>query len=299
MLFNIPERLRLAAGIYAISNLENGRRYIGSGLSFATRYQTHLSTLKHAKHRNRPLQEDFTKAAGVGFSFDLIEVISDTTQLLRVEQSHLDRLFADRETCYNLSKKASSSVRQAPRGGEVEVFVNPKGEVWRSVANFVAYEVSNLGRVRSYHIPGKARRLRSTPTIRKATPAKKRGGYMIVVLRKDGKSYARSVHHLVLEAFQGACPPGMQARHLNDRDVTNNTLENLKWGTAKENIADKIRHGTSQHGERNPMCKLSDVDVATIRASTLPGCVLAKQYGVRDPQISRIRNGVRRAPPIL
>ncbi len=73
------------------------------------------------------------------------------------------------------------------------------------------------------------------------TPMKPRphvDGYLTVKIQ--GKP--RTVHRLVLEAFVGPCPPGMQCRHL-DGNPANNRLENLAWGTHAENAADKIRHG--------------------------------------------------------
>ena len=169
-------------------------------------------------------------------------------------------------------------------------------EEWREVVGHEGYEVSNLGRVRSYRMSGRANeRFLQEPKIRKPVPAKKRGGYLTLTFIRDGKAVYRYVHHLVLEAFVGPCPPGMQARHADDRDVTNNALSNLRWGTLKENAEDKIRHGTSQHGERNHQAKLTDAQVAEIRASQEKLRALAARYGVRESQISRIRNGVRRA----
>lgn len=56
----------------------------------------------------------------------------------------------------------------------------------------------------------------------------------------DGRT-DRTVHSLVLEAFTGPCPEGMEARHLDD-NPTNNRLENLVWGTRSENSQDAIRN---------------------------------------------------------
>lgn len=56
----------------------------------------------------------------------------------------------------------------------------------------------------------------------------------------------RTVHSLVLEAFIGPCPPGMEARHLDD-DPTNNNLSNLVWGTRSENSGDAIRNDKHFH----------------------------------------------------
>ncbi len=121
---------------------------------------------------------------------------------------------------------------------------------------------------------------------------------MINFRGSEGRMVGRYVSRLVLEAFRGCAPYGEQARHL-DGVMTNNRLDNLAWGTPVENAADKVRHGTSLHGERNHQCKLSDKQVKEIRASRDLLRVLAMQYGVRESTISRIRRGVRRGAPIL
>jgi hypothetical protein len=80
----------------------------------------------------------------------------------------------------------------------------------------------------------------------------------------------RSVHQLVLEAFGGPRPEGLQVRH-KDGDRRNNALENLAWGTGKENAVDRVRHRTDPQGERNPFAKLTEEQVRQIRARALAG----------------------------
>lgn len=55
------------------------------------------------------------------------------------------------------------------------------------------------------------------------------------------------VHRLVLETFVGPMPQGLQVRHL-DGDPKNNHLVNLAYGSAKENAADRDRHGRTFNG---------------------------------------------------
>lgn len=102
-------------------------------------------------------------------------------------------------------------------------------EQWRDIANQPGWQVSDLGRIQRI-VDGVAMivDLHSTPPY----------GYVFVTIKK--KSYA--VHRLVLEAFVGPCPPGMEARHILVRDVTDNRLVNLAWGTRFENAQDRKRH---------------------------------------------------------
>ena len=112
-------------------------------------------------------------------------------------------------------------------------------EEWRPVVGFSDYEVSDLGRVRSY------KRVK----VRILHPTYNGSGSMRVELA--GKK--RLVHILVLEAFVGLRPEGMECRHL-DGDFTNNKVENLRWGTRSENILDAVRHGTHNNA-RKTHCK--------------------------------------------
>jgi hypothetical protein len=124
-------------------------------------------------------------------------------------------------------------------------------EVWVAVKGYEGYyQVSNRGRVKSlvrkvpwggkwfYTVRGKL--------LKRATY---NGPYLRVHLNKDGKETLASVHRLVLEAFAGSCPKGMEACH-NDGDPQNNRLENLRWDTEKNNQSDRNKHGTSLTGRK-------------------------------------------------
>lgn len=79
-------------------------------------------------------------------------------------------------------------------------------------------------------------------------------GYLYVNLTppEGGRYKTFRVHRLVLEAFVGPCPEGMECRHLNG--VRNdNRLANLAWGTKEENYADCRAHGSYSNKPRNRM----------------------------------------------
>lgn len=70
-------------------------------------------------------------------------------------------------------------------------------------------------------------------------------GHLHVQLWKDNRPRTVRIHRLVLEAFVGPCPAGLEGCH-GDGDASNNRLENLRWDTPSENNYDSVRHGT--HG---------------------------------------------------
>ena len=106
------------------------------------------------------------------------------------------------------------------------------------------YEVSDLGRVRSLDRVS-ARGHRVSGRMLKLVSQAKDGpdARQTVSLHKGGKQRTRLVHHIVLEAFVGPRPEGMEACHW-DGDASNNRLANLRWDTHRSNEADKLRHGT-------------------------------------------------------
>lgn len=89
-------------------------------------------------------------------------------------------------------------------------------------------------------------------------------GYKQVRVPIDGEKRCRQVHRLVLEAFRGPCPAGMQGRHLNDIRG-DNRLENLKWGTPKENGEDKVINGVQPWGEEHHKAIWSEAQVLEMR----------------------------------
>ena len=123
-------------------------------------------------------------------------------------------------------------------------------------------------------------------------------GYPVVSIRRVGRKHSSvfRVHGLVLSAFVGPRPDGMECRHL-DGNRQNNLLRNLRWGTRLENKKDSIRHGTAvvppQIGECHSNLKLSEEKVKTIRRRRLDGEKLqpiADSFGVSVGLISMICN---------
>jgi hypothetical protein len=120
---------------------------------------------------------------------------------------------------------------------------------WKPVPGCPGYEASDEGQVRSIDRAGPGGRTYLGTVL--ATRVSN-SGYQLVDLRDaQGARRTRTVHRVVLEAFRGPCPPGLECRHLND-EPADNRLANLAWGTKTENAQDKFRLGNRQRAAAKP-----------------------------------------------
>lgn len=158
-------------------------------------------------------------------------------------------------------------------------------EIWKNSPTAPDYLVSNLGRVMR---EASAQGARAFRVVKPFWPKDRRP---TVSLRVDGRTKTFRVCNLVCEAFHGPKPlPAHETCH-DDGDPSNNVATNLRWDTRKNNFADMIRHGTRMKGERAPWSKLTEAQVAEIRARCAAGefqRVVAADYGIEQGHVSRI-----------
>jgi group I intron endonuclease len=95
-------------GVYSITCLENGWVYIGSTLSFRSRWKTHKSHLNTGRHKVPGLQADWDKYGADAFICDVISVVTDRDERYACEQKHIDTAWATGK-CYNLSPSAKNN----------------------------------------------------------------------------------------------------------------------------------------------------------------------------------------------
>ena len=116
-------------------------------------------------------------------------------------------------------------------------------EEWRDIIGYEGYyQVSNLGRVKSLPRVVRTDKLFNIKgSIKKSSINTK--GYFVTSLRINNKSEVKYLHRLIAETFISNPNNYPQVCHKNDIK-TDNTLDNLYWGTPKDNTADCIRNGT-------------------------------------------------------
>ena len=118
-------------------------------------------------------------------------------------------------------------------------------EEFRRIPGFPDYEVSNHGNVRSYRKSETKVKLLK-PYFNQPKSERDRGRLshlMVSIYDADNEKNCYLVHRLVMLAFIGPCPNGYECLHI-DGNPMNNRLDNLRYGTRRENINDSIKHGT-------------------------------------------------------
>lgn len=177
-------------------------------------------------------------------------------------------------------------------------------EQWKAIPGWEGlYEVSSCGNVRSLPRKARARFKNRIYGGNLLCPFVHPTGYCGVNLKRIGfraKTYL--VHRLVLASFVGPCPPRMQGCH-GDGCRSNNSLQNLRWDTAKNNHADKILHGTAQRGTHNALSMLDEAMVKAIRTWGEPDAFWVGKTGLSKHTIQAARTGNSwkhvMTPPVL
>lgn len=99
------------AVIYQITNMANGKYYIGSAGSFERRQWQHKTDLKHNVHKNPRLQAAWNKYGAEAFVFEILETVPEGESQLKAEDVWLAK-HVGQPNCYNINKSA-----EAPRLG--------------------------------------------------------------------------------------------------------------------------------------------------------------------------------------
>lgn len=119
--------------------------------------------------------------------------------------------------------------------------------------------------------------------------SKSNGGY----LRVSINGHKVPVQVLVAEAFIGPRPSAWHLCLHKDDNPRNNTVENLYWGTKKQNAIDSVRNGKTPVGEKSHSAKLSERAVTLIRDLAASGekhSVLSNSFNVSQSTITDIVN---------
>ena len=100
----INKNLKNIPAIYKITNLANGKFYIGSTANLYTRLYLHFSQLNKNKHSNPHLQFSYNKYGKENFKYEIVLFCKDE-ELLEAEQWFIDNM----KPSYNIRNKCVST----------------------------------------------------------------------------------------------------------------------------------------------------------------------------------------------
>lgn len=159
---------------------------------------------------------------------------------------------------------------------------------WRDVPVCIDYEVSNAGNLRN----------KRNGNVLKGSLSTK--GYRVVYMASKGLRLRMTLHSLVMLAWIGPRPAGMQIDHI-DGDRLNNAANNLRYVTPKQNIHATIARGAHAFGTKNGQAKLTEKQVRFLRNQKATANAkgirfwgvlrFAAELGIDPSQIRRIVRG--------
>lgn len=168
--------------------------------------------------------------------------------------------------------------------------------VFRPVVGFPGYVVGSDGSIWSCWKKTGRKGGRDMGSVWTRLDSRTSRGYVRVAMKSEsGIRRSMYVHQLVLVAFIGPCPDGMEACH-GAGGPGDNCLSNLRWDTHSANTWDAIYAGVFRVGSRKRDAKLTETVIPRILQLLQNGWTqkaIATMYGVDRSQISRIKNGKR------
>lgn len=168
-----------------------------------------------------------------------------------------------------------------------------KKELWKplifeGLTTEQKFEISNLGRVRRTH--------KKTGEWQYIVGSNCKG-YRIFSFRsnKKGRQITKSLHRLVAEIFiKKPSPKHQHVLHL-DFVKNNNVVDNLKWGTKEELSAHQKKNPNYKRGlvynAKLSVDQVKEIKRILLKDEKIVYARLARQYGITQTQLNRIRRG--------
>jgi hypothetical protein len=158
-------------------------------------------------------------------------------------------------------------------------------EEWEIIQDLPAFEVSSRGRVRRIS-DGWMPKLARMPS----------GHLSLEIRTKPGSRYRHPVHRVMAMAFIGPPPfDGAVCRHLNDIP-DDNRLDNLAWGSRRDNSMDAIANGRIKLGEDRHLSKLTNETIRqafAMRRKRMPYTAIGASLGVCEAAVREAIKGRR------
>lgn len=129
------------SGIYAITNIINGKTYIGSTTNFKRRWYEHINELRYGTHCNPYLQSSWNKHGEKMFKFDVLEYLDNPEDLTKAEQLWMDKYREEGKKLYNCGLAADCPARGCKRTEE-QCHRNSESLMGHEISKETRYKIS-------------------------------------------------------------------------------------------------------------------------------------------------------------
>jgi len=161
-------------------------------------------------------------------------------------------------------------------------------ETWKPIPGFPGYDVSDHGRVRSYHTKGgigEGWYISTQPRKVLKGGLNPQGYHIVDLLHESGRRIMKTVSSMVMLAFVGERPDGMEICHANGYQ-SDDSLSNLRYDTPQNNLVDMF-----YYADHKPLVSFTDEiirDIRKVRSSGATYREIADKYNVTAERISKV-----------
>lgn len=165
-------------------------------------------------------------------------------------------------------------------------------ELWRPVKECPGYDISSLGRIRSWWKPRKRERNSEWLILQSRAD---RLGYLSISMHREGRVVTKTIHRLVGKAFVA---PVLDHPEINHKNLVKADcrVDNLEWSTRDKNMKHAQESGVliTRSGSEHGCARLNETHVLLIKIALQLGATyksIAKRYRVSPSTIGWINRG--------
>lgn len=160
-------------------------------------------------------------------------------------------------------------------------------EKWKTIHGYPHYQISNLGRIRTFYVTGGRGKTSKIPSVKAISFNS--SGYALVSLSQKNKRKTFLVHRLVAKTFISNRENKKEVNHLSG-NKTDNSVKNLGWCSSSENANHAYLTGlkVAPKGKNHWKAILTELQVREIRLMEKSQKEIARIFGVSQSHISDI-----------
>lgn len=198
------------------------------------------------------------------------------------ELLHHYNMYAKRKE-QNIKDRKCKEVEQSSRN-YISDGDNLDGEEWKDILGYSKYQVSNMGRVRSYA------KTHQRYYLLKPTTNKESGRVYVSLVSDNGTTKNLSLARIVAHAFVDGFSDANNTVEHSDNDVTNNKASNLLWVSQKKNNELAYQKGKAGHAAFTKVKKFKKI-VLDDKYEFKTFVSLAKFLNISETQLRRYMDG--------